>query len=94
MPWGNMRGAEILILALIILLLFGARRLPELSRSVARSLKIFRSEVKSPKDDTAATGEAGTSEPSGGADRRGPAEPAAPDHEAPAPSTDGEQKRA
>ncbi|MDY5840829.1 MAG: Sec-independent protein translocase subunit TatA [Corynebacterium camporealensis] len=39
-PW------EIAIILLIIVLLFGARKLPELARSVGRSMRIFKSEVK------------------------------------------------
>lgn len=39
-------GWEWLIIALIVLLLFGARRLPDLARSVGKSMRIFRSEVK------------------------------------------------
>jgi sec-independent protein translocase protein TatA len=49
--FSNLRGWEWLILLLIVLLLFGARRLPELARSVGRSAKIFRSEVKDLRDD-------------------------------------------
>ncbi len=40
------QGWEWLVIALIVLLLFGARRLPDLARSVGRSMRIFRSEVK------------------------------------------------
>jgi len=47
----NLRPNEILLILLIILLLFGAKRLPELSRSVGRSLKIFKTEVKELRDD-------------------------------------------
>jgi sec-independent protein translocase protein TatA len=43
----NIRGNEWLILLLIALLLFGAKRLPELARGVGKSLRIFKSEVKS-----------------------------------------------
>ncbi len=42
------QGVEWLILLAIVLLLFGARRLPDLARSVGRSMRIFRSEVKDP----------------------------------------------
>jgi sec-independent protein translocase protein TatA len=40
------QGWEWLVILLVVLLLFGARRLPDLARSVGRSMRIFRSEVK------------------------------------------------
>jgi len=43
---GNLRGWEWVIILLVVLLLFGARRLPDLARSVGKSARIFRSEVK------------------------------------------------
>lgn len=42
-------GWELLIIVLVILLLFGAKKLPELARSVGRSARIFKSEVKEMK---------------------------------------------
>lgn len=42
---------QIVIVVLIILLLFGARRLPDLARSVGQSLKIFKSEVRDLQED-------------------------------------------
>lgn len=45
MPF-NLRGPEILILILIILLLFGAKRLPDVARGLGRSLRILKSETK------------------------------------------------
>ena len=42
---------ELVLLVLVILLLFGARRLPDLSRSLGRSLRIFKSETKAMVDD-------------------------------------------
>ncbi|MFF2451353.1 Sec-independent protein translocase subunit TatA [Isoptericola sp. NPDC058082] len=44
-PW------HIIVLVVVILLLFGARRLPDLARSVGQSLKIFKKEVKDLTDD-------------------------------------------
>lgn len=43
---GSFSGYEWLVIALIILLLFGARRLPDLARSMGRSMRIFKSEIK------------------------------------------------
>lgn len=38
--------SHILILLLVLVLLFGAKRLPDSARSLARSLRIFKSEIK------------------------------------------------
>jgi sec-independent protein translocase protein TatA len=53
----NLRPIEIILIVLVVLLLFGARRLPELARSVGRSMKIFKSEVKDLRDDDRPAGE-------------------------------------
>lgn len=42
----NIRGPELLILVLVVVLLFGAKRLPDAARSVGRSLRIFKAETK------------------------------------------------
>jgi sec-independent protein translocase protein TatA len=44
-------GAEIWIIILIGLLLFGGKKLPDLAQGLGKSLRIFKSEVKR-KDDT------------------------------------------
>jgi sec-independent protein translocase protein TatA len=50
--------ATIIILIIVVLLLFGAPKLPGLARSVGQSLRIFKSEVKQMKDeDSTATAE-------------------------------------
>jgi sec-independent protein translocase protein TatA len=43
---GNFGLTEIVILFLIILILFGAKRIPDLFRSVASSIKGFKKELK------------------------------------------------
>ncbi|WP_159797526.1 Sec-independent protein translocase subunit TatA [Puerhibacterium puerhi] len=48
---GMLKPWHIIVLVVVILLLFGARRLPDLARSVGQSLKIFKSEVKDLSDD-------------------------------------------
>ena len=44
---GNLTGWHLLIIVAILLLLFGATKLPALARSVGQSAKIFRAEMKS-----------------------------------------------
>ena len=42
----NLRGQELLIILLIIVLIFGARKLPELARSLGSSAKEFRKGIE------------------------------------------------
>ncbi|MCM3887171.1 Sec-independent protein translocase subunit TatA [Frankia sp. R82] len=42
---------ELLIIVVVIMVLFGAKRLPDAARSFGRSLRIFKSEVKGLHDD-------------------------------------------
>jgi len=49
---GNLGGSQLVILLVIILLLFGAPKLPGLARSLGQSMRIFRSEVKTMKDES------------------------------------------
>lgn len=43
--------SHILLLLLVLTLLFGAKRLPDSARSLARSLRIFKSEIKEVNED-------------------------------------------
>ena len=45
-PW------HLLILVLVVLVLFGAKRLPDAARGLGRSLRIFKSEVKQMQDES------------------------------------------
>ncbi len=59
-PW------HILILLIVIIVLFGAKRLPDITRNVGKSMRIFKTEVKSLRDDDApAAGTTGTTGTSG-----------------------------
>ena len=49
----NLKGWEILIILALILLLFGAKRLPDAARGLGRSLRIFKAETKGLRDDEA-----------------------------------------
>ena len=46
----NLRPTELIIILLIIVLLFGAKKLPELAKSIGQSMKIFRAETKTVSD--------------------------------------------
>lgn len=48
---GALKPVHVLVFLLIVLLLFGAKRLPDLARSVGQSLKILKTEVKDLSDD-------------------------------------------
>ena len=58
---GNLGVPELLIIAGVIVLLFGARKLPEMARSLGKSAKAFKEETKGlrgedkDKDDTSAS---------------------------------------
>jgi sec-independent protein translocase protein TatA len=47
----GLRGYEWLILLLIVVLLFGAKRLPDTARGLGRSLRILKAETKGLRDD-------------------------------------------
>src|SRR5688572_10524397 len=42
---------EIILILIVILLLFGAKRLPDSARSLGRSLRIFKAETKGLRED-------------------------------------------
>ncbi|PMD06707.1 twin-arginine translocase TatA/TatE family subunit [Brevibacterium paucivorans] len=48
----QLSAQHIVILLVIIILLFGASKLPSLARNLGKSAKIFRDEVKSMNDDS------------------------------------------
>jgi len=54
-----------LIIALVVLVLFGYKKLPEMSRSLGRSLRIFKTEIKGMSQDDAARDSAETVPPAG-----------------------------
>jgi sec-independent protein translocase protein TatA len=51
----NLKGWEIPLILLIVLLLFGGKKLPEMARGLGRSLRIFKSETQAMKDDAPST---------------------------------------
>lgn len=52
---GGLTGWHLLIIVAVILLLFGAAKLPALAKSVGQSARVFKGEMKAMKDDETAT---------------------------------------
>jgi sec-independent protein translocase protein TatA len=48
---GNLGPTEIILILLVLVLLFGAKKLPELARGSGRALRIFKAETKGLMDD-------------------------------------------
>ncbi|GLZ31635.1 hypothetical protein Lesp02_38230 [Lentzea sp. NBRC 105346] len=46
----NLGPTELIIIAVVIILLFGAKKLPDMARSLGRSAKIFKAETKGLRD--------------------------------------------
>lgn len=57
----SLGAPEILIIALVILLLFGAKKLPDMARSLGKSARILKSEAKQMKKDGGEDADAGSS---------------------------------
>jgi sec-independent protein translocase protein TatA len=48
---GNLTGWHLLVVLAVILLLFGAAKLPALAKSVGQSARVFKGEMKAMKED-------------------------------------------
>ena len=48
---GNIGGTEIIIIAIIILLLFGGKKIPELMQGLGKGAKSFKKGMKDIEDD-------------------------------------------
>lgn len=59
---GLIKPYHILILVLVIVILFGWKRLPDAARSLGRSMRIFKSEVEEMKKDGKTTPSAASSD--------------------------------
>ncbi|GAP48687.1 Sec-independent protein translocase subunit TatA [Streptomyces azureus] len=71
-PW------HLLIVAIVLIVLFGSKRLPDTARSLGRSMRILKSEARALKEESAADPASG--DPAGPAAHPvSPSEPAATD---------------
>ncbi|MFD1152199.1 Sec-independent protein translocase subunit TatA [Saccharothrix hoggarensis] len=48
---GSLGATELIIIAVVIILLFGAKKLPDMARSIGRSAKILKAETKGLRDE-------------------------------------------
>jgi len=55
--FGNLGTGEIIIIALVVLLLFGAKRIPDLMKGIGKGIKSFKEGVKGIEDDLSNAGE-------------------------------------
>lgn len=46
MKFGNIGFGELLLIVLVLLLLFGAKRLPEIGKSLGKTIKEFKKSIK------------------------------------------------
>ncbi|MBD8012596.1 Sec-independent protein translocase subunit TatA [Microbacterium sp. NPDC077391] len=51
---GNLNGWHLVILLVVILLLFGAAKLPALAKSMGQSARVFKGEMKAMREEDAA----------------------------------------
>jgi sec-independent protein translocase protein TatA len=58
-----MQGWHLLIVLAVILLLFGAAKLPALAKSMGQSARVFKGEMKAMKDEDATRTDAVVAEP-------------------------------
>jgi sec-independent protein translocase protein TatA len=49
--FGNFGTAELIIIFLVILILFGAKKIPDLAQGIGKGLKEFKNAVKDVEDD-------------------------------------------
>ncbi|MFZ3469231.1 Sec-independent protein translocase subunit TatA [Streptomyces sp. 4.24] len=71
---GNLKPLEILLIVAVIFLLFGAKKLPDMARSLGKSARILKSEAKAMKKE----GEAEDAATASSVADQAPQQPAAP----------------
>jgi sec-independent protein translocase protein TatA len=78
---GMPQGWEVILIIFVILLLFGAAKLPDLARGTGRAMRIFKAETKGLRDDNSGESADDETEPRGltSGKQISPAQPAAGD---------------
>ena len=57
--FGRLGAPEIILILIVVVLLFGAKKLPDMARSLGKSARILKSEAKAMKSDGQDTAPAG-----------------------------------
>jgi sec-independent protein translocase protein TatA len=57
---GNLTGWHLLIILAVVVLIFGAAKLPALAKGVGQSMRILRGEMKTMKDESASPADVAT----------------------------------
>ncbi|MDX3754681.1 Sec-independent protein translocase subunit TatA [Streptomyces mirabilis] len=57
--FGRLGAPEIILILVVIILLFGAKKLPDMARSLGKSARILKSEAKAMKDEGSTSAPAG-----------------------------------
>lgn len=55
--FGNLGAGEIILIVLVILLLFGAKKIPELAQGLGKGMKEFKKSLKDVEDEIKKTDE-------------------------------------
>jgi sec-independent protein translocase protein TatA len=50
--FGNIGATEIILIVLVIIILFGAKKIPELAQGIGKGMKEFKKAVKEVDDDS------------------------------------------
>lgn len=66
----NLSPAHIMVVVVLLVLLFGWKKLPDMARSLGRSARVFKSEVDEMRNDGKPQGEATLPKPSTGIEDR------------------------
>lgn len=53
--FGNLGGGEIILILLVILVLFGAKKIPELAQGLGKGMKEFKKALKDVEDEVKPT---------------------------------------
>ncbi|WP_226533206.1 twin-arginine translocase TatA/TatE family subunit [Microbacterium paraoxydans] len=61
--FAGMQGWHLLIVLAVILLLFGAAKLPALAKSMGQSARVFKGEMKAMKEDDATRADSSIADP-------------------------------